>query len=187
MGPGGSIVTCYATGRYLCRTGEEAEKLQAREIFLYEDEEEATPRYISQEQHEARELGRALRSAQAIELLSPDSSGDGYVLFNGWRFIIHEQQPEAGQVRGELIWLNSDEMLPGTLRQNWMFYGGNWAFEGDFDQAAERARGSRLLGALRMDVDNLGQIFRDGLGANATFSRVVQLSTMLDFFSLPDI
>ncbi|ACY48523.1 type III-A CRISPR-associated protein Cas10/Csm1 [Rhodothermus marinus] len=181
-GPGGSIVTCYATGRYLCRTGEEAEKLQAEVIFPYQEENEATPRYISQEQHEARELGRALRSARAIELLSPDAPGDGNALFNGWRFRIYEGPPEVGNVQGELIWLNTDEVRPGALHQSWMFYGGNWAFEGDFDQAAERAQGSRLLGALRMDVDNLGQIFRDGLGAHATFSRVVQLSTMLDFF-----
>ena len=38
------------------------------------------------------------------------------------------------------------------------------------------------LGALRMDVDNLGTIFRDGLGQNATISRMATLSESLRLF-----
>ena len=34
----------------------------------------------------------------------------------------------------------------------------------DFDQLADASEGAKWLSVLRMDVDNLGGLFRDGLG-----------------------
>ncbi len=52
-----------------------------------------------------------------------------------------------------------------------------------FEEIAERSTGVKKLAILRADVDNLGTIFRIGLGQNATVSRVAALSTALsDFF-----
>lgn len=70
------------------------------------------------------------------------------------------------------------------------FYGGNdypTSENGDpltFDQLANfNQRGSKKLGILRMDVDNLGAIFISGLGKERkTFSRYSTLSRNLDYF-----
>ncbi len=45
-----------------------------------------------------------------------------------------------------------------------------------FGVLAHQAQGIKRLGVLRMDVDNLGALFREGLGDRATLSRVAGLS-----------
>ena len=52
----------------------------------------------------------------------------------------------------------------------------------DFDQLADASEGVRWLGVLRMDVDNLGRLFRDGLGESATISRMSTLSESMRLF-----
>ena len=52
----------------------------------------------------------------------------------------------------------------------------------DYGYLANVSDGVNWLGALRMDVDNLGTIFRDGLGKNATISRMATLSESLRLF-----
>jgi len=52
----------------------------------------------------------------------------------------------------------------------------------DFEHIAKFSEGSKLLGALRMDVDDLGAIFSFGLQDNKTMSRFSTLSRMLDLF-----
>ncbi len=66
------------------------------------------------------------------------------------------------------------------------FYGGNYlpmknyyepkTFNDFCDNSIQR------MAVLRMDVDNLGQIFIKGFGDNNTISRITQLSFMMDFF-----
>lgn len=51
-----------------------------------------------------------------------------------------------------------------------------------FDNFASEARGVKRLGVLRMDVDNLGQIFVNGLSNRASLSRVATLSRQLNLF-----
>jgi len=51
-----------------------------------------------------------------------------------------------------------------------------------FECIAQSAEGRPLLGYLKADADNLGQIFIRGLGENKTVSRVATLSRMLDVF-----
>ena len=52
----------------------------------------------------------------------------------------------------------------------------------DFGDLAEAADGVKWLGVLRMDVDDLGDVFRTGLGRRATLSRVSTLSESLRLF-----
>ncbi len=52
----------------------------------------------------------------------------------------------------------------------------------DFDQLAGASEGVEWLSVLRMDVDNLGALFKDGLGKNATISRMSTLSESLRLF-----
>jgi CRISPR-associated protein Csm1 len=51
-----------------------------------------------------------------------------------------------------------------------------------FECIAQFAEGRPLLGYLKADADNLGQIFIKGLGINNTVSRIATLSRMLDVF-----
>lgn len=72
--------------------------------------------------------------------------------------------------------------------EGFSFYGGNdYPDENgaplSFDKLAEKGIGVSKLGVLRMDVDNLGSIFKDGLGKDKkTFSRYSTLSRSLDYF-----
>lgn len=50
-----------------------------------------------------------------------------------------------------------------------------------FNHLAEISKGATKLGILKMDVDNLGKIFADGLN-NPSISRISILSSFLDFF-----
>ena len=52
----------------------------------------------------------------------------------------------------------------------------------DYNYIANASDGVHWLGALRMDVDNLGSIFRFELGENATISRMATLSESLRLF-----
>lgn len=59
-----------------------------------------------------------------------------------------------------------------------------WAKNGDildFDGLAEHATGIERLGILRMDVDNLGRIFSEGI-PNGTISRIATVSSMIQLF-----
>ncbi len=51
-----------------------------------------------------------------------------------------------------------------------------------FSVMAYQSRGIRRLGVLRMDVDNLGKLFSEGLGNQATLSRVAALSFAISLF-----
>ena len=52
----------------------------------------------------------------------------------------------------------------------------------DFGDLAEAADGVKWLGVLRMDVDDLGKVFRTGLGTQATLARMSTLSESLRLF-----
>ena len=52
----------------------------------------------------------------------------------------------------------------------------------DFDQLADASEGAKWLSVLRMDIDNLGALFRDGLGKSATISRMSTLSESVRIF-----
>lgn len=52
----------------------------------------------------------------------------------------------------------------------------------DFDQLADASEGVKWLSVLRMDVDNLGELFKNGLGDSASISRMSTLSESLRFF-----
>ncbi len=51
-----------------------------------------------------------------------------------------------------------------------------------FSVLAHQAQGIRRLGVLRMDVDNLGKLFQEGLGPRASLSRVAGLSFAVSLY-----
>ncbi len=51
-----------------------------------------------------------------------------------------------------------------------------------FSVLAHQSNGIKRLGILRMDVDNLGQLFQNGFGEQATFSRIAALSFAISLY-----
>ena len=86
-----------------------------------------------------------------------------------------------------IIQLNNLEVLDGDLLTEFTMYGGNYLPQKNdrlktFDELAGDGDFKRL-GLLRMDVDNLGQIFVDGFKEEeSTLSMYSTLSRSLDFF-----
>ncbi len=60
--------------------------------------------------------------------------------------------------------------------------GGLRGFSMEFEQVAKNARGSNMLGILRMDIDSLGNIFQFGLQEKYSVGRITTLSSMLIYF-----
>lgn len=52
----------------------------------------------------------------------------------------------------------------------------------DLEKIADNSDGASYWSALRMDLDNLGQVFQQGLGSSYSLSRVSTLSSMLSLF-----
>ncbi len=92
------------------------------------------------------------------------------------RFYVLEK---LDKIEGERIFVKNSY---GEFENAVPIYIADYTTEGDFDEIAKRARGVKRLGALRMDVDDLGCIFSMGLGDKATPSRVATLSRLLNHF-----
>jgi CRISPR-associated protein Csm1 len=188
--PAGELVVCSATDLELCTTadlkGVEPKKELGYEVYevsnkkIYKQpDSESDEEFISAEQFNAQLIGKSLRNNDCLAIgnrLRFDAIGlETFDLINS------SEKVEASRV----YLFNDDDFinkLSNSSGRGFRFYGGNWTLEGDYDDLVEKSVGLKRLGVLRLDVDNLGKIFKDGLGKEATFSRVIQLSTMLDFF-----
>lgn len=56
-----------------------------------------------------------------------------------------------------------------------------------FDEISDSSKGIKVWGVLRGDVDNLGMIFREGLGDHNSFSRIMTLSQEIAQFFGPNL
>jgi len=108
-------------------------------------------------------------------LLAPKDkipSSDQANLIRVWR--IDVKAPQGMNLPGELVF--ADHPIAKQVP-----YAGERVLT--FDELAEqRARGIKRWGVLRMDVDNLGTLFREGLGQHASISRIASLSFGLRLF-----
>jgi CRISPR-associated protein Csm1 len=64
----------------------------------------------------------------------------------------------------------------------WLPYAAEKNQQLSFEEIAEKSIGDKKLALLKLDVDNLGNIFSKGLGKSSTVSRVTSLSRMLALF-----
>ena len=105
------------------------------------------------------------------------------------RYYLLDKPDEAVKIDAERVVvyrLNHTGFLPENMGANafgFKFAGG--AGQGKtlmFGDLTERSTGLKRLGVLRMDVDNLGRIFSEGLGRGASLSRVAGLSHQLSLF-----
>ena len=147
-------------------------------------------------------LGKRINEANAIVLTKEAENADKN------KFVIHPAGLNMGfsvkskysaEITGEKIrffnepteFLKLAKKLSGFTNAGFDFYGGNtYPTDGNDneplsfnDLAGGENERFRRLGVLRMDVDNLGQIFIHGFKQeNKTFSRLSALSRNLDFF-----
>ncbi len=86
-----------------------------------------------------------------------------------------------------VIWALDDvenQEWPGVGRSaHWLRYTVNHVTRDPFDELQKKSSsGFERLGVLRMDVDNLGDIFSKGLGKQATLARLSTLSFQISLF-----
>ncbi len=146
---------------------------------------------VAPEQERAQRLGYLLRSHPRAIAFARTPLPDSVEIRPGrWWVAIPQKLTDPRLRDAELVQLfNDDRFLDNPHLTGWRFYAGTWAPQTrsrkplDFtDLVQEHAQGLKRLAVLRMDVDNLGSIFAHGFGTAATFSRMMQLSAMLDFF-----
>ncbi len=129
------------------------------------------------------ECSAKLDAAQAVDL--PDFDA-GYLLYGGSR----QSAIAAGGEEVCVMRLNQppDADTSGRRRAVGMWLAGLSRAQDeagatlDFDGLAESSTGVERLAVLRMDVDSLGEIFRSGLGGDASLSRITALSRNLSYF-----
>lgn len=153
------------------------------------------------------ELGSDVAKARYLmvaELDNEEPQGYGYerVLTQFGYFVKFLEEPEMPQVRthrATLYRLNDTDFLSketlswaDQARQSGIASSLGFRFLAnvapirddkilDFDALAAQSRGIQRLGILRMDVDNLGRLFAQGI-PNATISRIATVSSLVQLF-----
>ncbi len=120
-------------------------------------------------------FGRRLLKARYIAVsprgaISPQSGTSGGV-FLGRELFIEKAFPSSAPAGSIVYCLNNGDFLQsaenfssaGRYSVVPLMLGGNHHFEQEFDAIAEQSRGIKRLGVLRMDIDNLGLVFAEGL------------------------
>lgn len=152
---------------------------------VLDNEEKETNDFISAEQFLSQQIGTKLKRRNNTVAIYDIIAGYTVMDLNSFEILDtneFENKYNARVVRHFL--LNDTELknLKGDTEKCFKFYGGDWRMPDTYEDVIKNGDGIPRLGVLRLDVDNLGLIFKDGLGTKATFGRVVQLSSMLDFF-----
>ncbi len=149
------------------------------------DQDNLTDDYISQEQFYSQKIGNDLKKDFDTLIYQDVLEGYSVLGLNSFSIIkerTYENKFNAKEPRQFLINSLKIGELQGGANKGFKFYGGDWRFGDTYEEVVKKGEGIPRLGVLRLDVDNLGLIFKDGFGKHATFGRVVQLSSMLDFF-----
>ena len=157
------------------------------------------------------ELGRKLRDAQYLVTFDvPEqpisNKPNWHEVISGFGLKVHlvdkledKPNPPAETTRAAVYRLNSTDFLSDEVIPNFQWGDLPISYDfrllpqviprrpegdevADFDQLADASEGVKWLGVLRMDVDNLGGVFKDGLGDSATISRMSTLSESLRLF-----
>jgi len=210
--PSGNTIQCSATGIDLCYKGEPKEEdvfhepaeagelkfirhqLKNKKIYQYVDKSDPdfNEKYLSDEQFNTITAGFAIRkNAEVIY----HGVNEGIKIVDEDTVAFHDLETEFKQDFSKVTILNKvneiGKAFSKDIGQRFKFYGGPWSFDFECnpyeydskkDEHAKFIIGPNMPGVLRMDVDNLGQIFKEGFKENASFSRIIQLSSMLDFF-----
>lgn len=159
--------------------------------------------YISEINKAQIEIGKALMSADVLAVsevpveffkdkagVQPAGLGKYYYLihFRDIEDHIDEVHKQGGRLT--LIMLNGEKLVTNYTLEPYMtynicslqFYGGNKFNGNTYEEMCDNENFSRL-GVLRMDVDDLGSIFQEGIPEEkASLSRFAALSRSFDYF-----
>jgi len=192
----GSVVQCANTKKDLCETSQltphsgNANKYWVHKIprrgkvdaTIYEPNGEPDG-IISKEQYLSIEIGAKLKATDNKTLTIFGKNEKEFEFLS--KSIDIDKDALTSPKLKQHIYFNDFFSLQNSIANKpttQKFYGGNWQGFDNYEDLISKSVGIDRLGVLRMDVDNLGKVFQDGLGTKATFGRVVQLSSMLDFF-----
>jgi CRISPR-associated protein Csm1 len=198
----GNMVVCKNTGVELFKDNEllvnlgivklseniHFNKYELNGKYFYEelfDNGTGTGEYISEEQFRSQKIGLKLRNNNKQVLIGSDPSWNDILGLNSFEIMELRTESDTAVSRATRAFLLDDLNINSVKTHanvGIKFYGGNWRLPQSYSEVIAAGSGIQRLGVLRLDVDNLGQIFKDGFGNRATFSRIVQLSSMLDFF-----
>ncbi|WP_315789522.1 type III-A CRISPR-associated protein Cas10/Csm1 [Fischerella sp. JS2] len=114
-----------------------------------------------------------------------DAKNVYYHLFHRWKQIV----PDNDTALLVNDW-NIEHYKFSQFKKSFPLLLGNYAQESSEEKGliiranemAKKAKGVNRLGYLRMDVDNLGRIFAEGLGENKTLPRIAGLSRQMSYF-----
>ncbi|PLZ61582.1 type III-A CRISPR-associated protein Cas10/Csm1 [Fischerella thermalis WC344] len=114
-----------------------------------------------------------------------DAKNVYYHLFRRWKQIV----PDNDTALLVNDW-NIEHYKFSQFKKSFPLLLGNYAQESSEEKGfiiranemAKKAKGIDRLGYLRMDVDNLGRIFAEGLGENKTLPRIAGLSRQMSYF-----
>ncbi|MCM8827665.1 MAG: type III-A CRISPR-associated protein Cas10/Csm1 [Candidatus Omnitrophica bacterium] len=131
------------------------------------------------------ELAKNVRKAQVITLWSHTSDSSQSAQKQGWKKVICSLGYDYGfgslsSNNGVSFLINDTEFLYKNC-DGWRFEP-FYSPEGTLEDIAKCAQGAGKWAALRMDVDDLGKIFSQGLGKNLSLSRFSMLSYMMNLF-----
>ncbi|MCX8042627.1 MAG: type III-A CRISPR-associated protein Cas10/Csm1 [Desulfobacterota bacterium] len=133
-------------------------------------------------------LGERLRDANFIVVAQKDKPINQLQLsaeFLGNIVYIESEMPRTLSQDSIVFCLNNNHFLSflektygaGTIAP--LMLGGNHRFSKEFEKIAEESQGIKRIGVLRMDVDNLGAIFSEGL-RKYTFNDTSQMFTNIE-------
>lgn len=114
-----------------------------------------------------------------------DAKNVYYHLFRRWKQIV----PDNDTALLVNDW-NIEHYKFSQFKKSFPLLLGNYAKESSEEKGfiiranemAKKAKGINRIGYLRMDVDNLGRIFAEGLGDNKTLPRIAGLSRQMSYF-----
>lgn len=155
-------------------------KLEGKKVaYLIQEKDDNTkesekPYYISEEQYNAIEIGKKAKHSNYLIFTEKNNS-----LIDSLEFV--EKLSNNLDDNAIVYKLNDLNFINPNIKaqQGFMFYGGNNIEANAYLDI--KTVGFDKLAVLRMDVDNLGNIFKSRIN-KPTFSKVVQLSFMLDYF-----
>lgn len=163
---------------HLCKSFEDLgnDVARARYLMLVQlKDEQKEDTHISSCQDVLAQFGYRVAFLQELEPTIPGARHVGLYRLNDTDFLTQEMLDWAQKVResGVSTSLGFRFLANVTPLQDDKIL--------DFDDLAKQSTGITRVGILRMDVDNLGQIFGNGI-PNATISRIATVSSMLQLF-----
>jgi CRISPR-associated protein Csm1 len=199
FGEGGEVTVCSVTGEELAKS----KAINLEKKFREQGDDNETPILVSASVNKQIEIGSQLYDAQyLIKLDSKSKKGFKVGLSTKWDFVEDTEHAHSVKQWVNIQFANYPELFPErTLETNvglgFRFYGGiPMAEQGrrvatleeictTTNISSDGINGIDKLGVLRMDVDNLGQLFMKGFEKKgASFSKLTTLSALLEqYFS----